>query len=261
MSDNEKKIKLVLNEEKKELNIIPKSFQELNHIFKQMFNPNPNLRFDFYFIEQNDEKDEVYLDEGEAFLKQIEEIKNQKNPEIYAFQANDSELFDDHFSFNDAKSCESIHNNSMENENNSNNNNDNIGETEKSETFRIENSGSMKIKMENPYNKNNEDEEKKIFFKGDNEGESENINNRKEKSESILIKFENPYNKNSEDKKIYSNGDKESESGNLIYRTEKSDSIIINKIENPYKAKLKKDNDDTTNIKKSKTFEDNLIYL
>ena len=125
MSDNEKKIKLIFNKEKKELNTIPKNYQELKKIFKQIFNPNPKLIFNFYFIEQTDEKDEILIDEGEAFLKQIEEIKNLNNPEIYAFQVNVSEFFDKSFSFDNAKSFVSIHNN-IEEENNSNND---IGET------------------------------------------------------------------------------------------------------------------------------------
>ena len=60
MKDNKKKIKLIFYEEKKELNSIPKSFQELKNAFIKLYNQNPKFIFNFYFFEQNEKRSNYY---------------------------------------------------------------------------------------------------------------------------------------------------------------------------------------------------------
>ena len=113
MEDNEKKIKLVFNEEKKELNTIPKSFQELKDIFVKIYNQNPKFTFNFYFFEKNNDKNQIIIDDQQNnFEQQIKEIINLNNPEIYVYRINETIIFKSHMDLDiiNAKSSESIDN-------------------------------------------------------------------------------------------------------------------------------------------------------
>ena len=113
MEDNEKKIKLVFNEEKKELNTIPKSFQELKDIFVKIYNQNPKFTFNFYFFEKNNDKNQIIIDDQQNnFEQQIKEIINSNNPEIYVHRINETLIFKSHIDLDilNVKSSESIDN-------------------------------------------------------------------------------------------------------------------------------------------------------
>ena len=113
MEDKEKKIKLVFNEEKKELKTIPKSFQELKNIFVNIYNQNPKFKFNFYFNENNNDKNRKIIDDQQNnFEQQIKEIKNLNNPEIYVYRINETIIYKSHIDLDilDVKSSESIEN-------------------------------------------------------------------------------------------------------------------------------------------------------
>lgn len=87
MEDNKKKIILNFNCEKKELNKIPESFEELKKCFFETFHINPSDNFQFLFIDKDGDK--LRIDEKkEEFIKQITEIADYDNPEIIGEQDN-----------------------------------------------------------------------------------------------------------------------------------------------------------------------------
>ena len=140
MEDNKKNITLIYNNIKKEMNSIPKNYEELKIAFQHLFEINqPPNNFKFYFIEESEEKDQIYIDENqEYFERHIKEILQNSNPEIYVISSLSLLKFASDFSLN-ANFTESVYNvdnnNPFENgennnENNINNNENNINNNE-----------------------------------------------------------------------------------------------------------------------------------
>ena len=83
MEDNKKKITIIYMNNKKELNSVPKSHEELKNNFCDMFGVDlSSINFYFYFLDE--EKDQVLIDkEKEHFEEKMNDIIQQLNPEIY----------------------------------------------------------------------------------------------------------------------------------------------------------------------------------
>ena len=81
MERNKKKIILSFKREKKILNKIPESYEDLKNSFFESFSLNPSNNFHFLFI--NKVLSKVSIDKKkEEFKKQIDEISRLENPEI-----------------------------------------------------------------------------------------------------------------------------------------------------------------------------------
>ncbi len=129
MEDNKKNITLIYSNIKKEMNSIPKNYEELKIAFQRLFEINqPPNNFKFYFIEESEEKDQIYIDENqEYFERHIKEILQNSNPEIYVIPSLSLLKFASDFSLN-ANFTESVYNIDNNNpfENGENNNENNI---------------------------------------------------------------------------------------------------------------------------------------
>ena len=85
MSKLEAKIKLCYNKEIKVMDYIPKNFQDLKNFFIKEFQENSYNNYNFYFIDENNNKNQKEItEEIEYFNEQIKNILNQNEHIIYA---------------------------------------------------------------------------------------------------------------------------------------------------------------------------------
>ena len=264
MEDNKKNITLIYNNIKKEMNSIPKNYEELKIAFQRLFEINqPPNNFKFYFIEESEEKDQIYIDENqEYFERHIKEILHNSNPEIYVISSLSLLNSSSNFSLN-AIYTESVYNvdnnNPFENgennnENNINNNENNINNNENNIEHNNDESNLDEKNKEQEnnidINKNNEEVNKK---------EEIESNSKKYILSNSSIKAEiksNPYNEESlkkdlakKDKEI---SDLKKKADNLIKANHKYQGKV-NELEEKIKEKDKIINDiENRNIIKRK---------
>lgn len=104
MERNIKKITLIFENDKREINEIPQNFEDLKNSFFEAFLVMPSNKYTFCFKEKGDE-DYFIIDESkEEYQKKMNEILEQENSEIYVkidIPQNSSKSNE----FNDTNSC------------------------------------------------------------------------------------------------------------------------------------------------------------